>query len=127
MLKKNWLRCYQVVTEPELVESSTKLETSLAQGNYIEFCDAKLGHVTDSCKNQLWQFIQARFLTDPSTQYLNLLGINRAGISARQGYIKGKNARIKYAGNICPKLRNGAINAPFSMNFKSFLYYLLSK
>ena len=42
-------------------------------------------------------------------------------------YIKGKDSRTKGTGNICPKWRNGAINAPFCLNLKTYVYYLLSK
>ena len=76
--------CWKVVTEPELVESSSKLETSLSQGNYDEFCAAKLIKIgQDNPEAELWKFIRARFSQDPCSQYLNLLGINPAEITER--------------------------------------------
>ena len=37
----------KVITEPELVERSLRLETSLANANMTEFCESKIG----GCEN----------------------------------------------------------------------------
>jgi len=73
-----------VVTEPELVSASNKLETSLKEGNLAEFCDAKLatlGNVGDKAK--LWQFIGASFGENCDQQFIKLLGINLEELSGQ--------------------------------------------
>ena len=42
-----------------------------------------------------------------------------------QGYIKGKWSSNKVRGNIFSNWKNRALNAPFCLIFKSFLYFLL--
>ena len=82
-----------VVTEPELVSASNKLETSLKEGNLAEFCDAKLATLgNDGDKAKLWQFIGASFGENCDQQFIKLLGINLEELS---GQLK---ALIKPAG-----------------------------
>jgi len=73
-----------VVTEPELVEASSKLETSLREGNLGDFCQAKLATLgEDGDKSKLWQFIGASFGENCDQQFLKLLGINLDELSSQ--------------------------------------------
>ena len=63
----------KVVTEQNLVERSSKLETSLLNGNMSEFCELKTKDVTVADDRDVWQFIQANFEQDPRTSFLTLL------------------------------------------------------
>jgi len=71
-----------VVTEPQLVEASAKLETSLKEGNLAEFCEAKLATLgDDGDKARLWQFIGASFGQNCDQEFIKLLGINLEELS----------------------------------------------
>ena len=73
----------RVVTEPQLVESSTKLETSLSEGNFEDFCQAKLSSLGEGDKAKVWQFIGASFKDQVDQEFLNLLGIQLHELSAQ--------------------------------------------
>jgi len=71
-----------VVTEPELVEASTKLETSLREGNLAEYVQAKLVGM-EGDKAKLWQFIGASFGDNCDQEFLKLLGIDLVELSSQ--------------------------------------------
>ena len=73
----------RVVTETDLVQSSAKLETSLSEGNLQEFCQSKLASVGEGDKAKVWQFIGASFAESCDQEYLGLLGIELAELSAQ--------------------------------------------
>jgi len=84
----------RVVTEPELVAASEKLETSVAAGNYTEFCTAKLAGLEDEDQARVWRFIQASFQPQPEQQFLALLGINAADIKLKTAELAGESAKV---------------------------------
>ena len=73
-----------VVTEPELVADSAKLETSLQEGNFPDFCQAKLLQMDKkSPQAELWEYLAASFQGEAAAgQFLSLLGINHEDIKA---------------------------------------------
>lgn len=64
----------QVITEPELVERSNKLEEVLANGNFTDYCRQRADDMPDQHNRFLWYFLKANFEKDPHTEMLNLLG-----------------------------------------------------
>ena len=65
-----------VVTEPDLVADSAKLETSLQEGNFPDFCQAKLLQLGESSQAELWKYLAASFQGEAAAnQFLGLLGI----------------------------------------------------
>lgn len=64
----------QVITEPELVERSNKLEEVLASGNYIDYCRERADEMPDQQSRFFWYFLKAHFENDPHSEMLNLLG-----------------------------------------------------
>ena len=65
-----------VVTEPDLVADSAKLETSLQEGNFPDFCQAKLLQLGESSQAELWKYLAASFQGEAAAnQFLSLLGI----------------------------------------------------
>jgi len=66
----------RVITEPELVERSLRLETSIANQNVPEFCQVKAEAAVDEDDKQLWKFIGASFADSPRLEFLDLLGFN---------------------------------------------------
>lgn len=67
-----------VITEPALVQDSAKLEISLSECNYSDYCKAKLLDAgQEPNKSKLWQFLGASFAGESvASEYLDLLGIN---------------------------------------------------
>lgn len=64
----------QVITEPELIERSNKLEETLANGSYGEYCRQKADESQDQNNRYVWYFLKANFEADPRSEILNLLG-----------------------------------------------------
>lgn len=64
----------QVITESELVERSNKLESVLANGNFVDFCRQKADETSDQHNRYVWHFLKANFEQDPRSEMLNLLG-----------------------------------------------------
>ena len=73
----------KVITEPQLVESSTKLETSLSQGNLQDFCQQKLLTIENGDNAKIWQFIGACFEEQCDQEFLNLLGVQLKELSSQ--------------------------------------------
>merc|ERR1719234_1328621 len=71
-----------VVTEPDLVADSAKLETSLQEGNFPDFCQAKLLQLGESSQEaELWKYLAASFQGEAAAnQFLSLLGIQPEAI-----------------------------------------------
>lgn len=65
----------QVITEPELVARSNKLEDVLANGNFVDFCRQKADETDDQHNRYVWYFLKANFEQDPRSEMLNLLGM----------------------------------------------------
>jgi len=70
----------RVVTEQQLVDRSSKLETSLQTGNHADFIQVKVSNMEDEDEIKVWKFIGASFSNDPATEYLSLLDINLESI-----------------------------------------------
>lgn len=64
----------QVITEPELVERSAKLEEVLSNGDYVEYCRQRADEMPDQHNRFVWYFLKANFESNPHTEMLNLLG-----------------------------------------------------
>jgi len=74
---KSTVHISNVITEPQFIEASVKLETSLKEGNLKEYCQAKLSSLNDQAdKAKLWQFIGASFEENCDHQYLKIMDIN---------------------------------------------------
>merc|ERR1719210_366992 len=73
----------KVITEPELVERSLRLETSLANANMSEVCDSKIGGCESTEDQQVWRFIKANFGDNPRLEFLDLLGYNPDDVSKK--------------------------------------------
>jgi protein transport protein SEC31 len=66
----------KVVTEPDLVQKSLQLETSLKNENLAEFCNLKIAESSTKEDQQIWKFIRANFSDNPNNEFLELLGYN---------------------------------------------------
>lgn len=64
----------QVITEPELVERSTRLEEVLTKGNFIDYCRQRADEMSEQHCRFIWYFLKANFESDPHSEMLNLLG-----------------------------------------------------
>lgn len=81
-----------MVTEPELVERSLRLETSIANSNMPEFCDSKIGTSVSADDQQVWRFVKANFGDSPRLDFLDLLGYNPDEMSKKVGRTDIRNA-----------------------------------
>ncbi len=73
----------KVVTEPELVERSLRLETSIQNQNLPEFCESKVASSSSSDDEQLWRFVGANFADNPRLRFLDLLGFNSEAVAEK--------------------------------------------
>ncbi|GAB6018875.1 Protein transport protein Sec31A [Chamberlinius hualienensis] len=64
----------QVVEDLDVNREAKQLEEVLVNGNYSEFCSAKIGLSTETTERDMWSFIEAKFDPDPKSKYLSLLG-----------------------------------------------------
>ena len=100
----------KVVTEPALVDSSLKLETSLSEGNFQEFCQAKLVSPGSSDKAKVWQFIEASFGQQCDQQFLNLLGIQLGELTTQLRTMLKPATQNGAAGDVANSLAGMDIN-----------------
>nr|XP_042906130.1 protein transport protein Sec31A [Parasteatoda tepidariorum] len=83
----------QVVTEPELLKNSEKLESSLANGNLVEFCQSKVEGSRNEQEKLVWNFLQATFNSTPRAQMLSLLGYSYEKVGSEiNSILKSKGA-----------------------------------
>ncbi len=74
---------HRVVTEPELVERSRKLETSIQNQNLPEFCESKIGSSASEEDEKVWRFVRANFADNPRLEFLDLLGYNMEAVAEK--------------------------------------------
>ena len=79
----------KVVTEPDLVQKSLQLETSLKHENLAEFCDLKIIESITKEDQQIWKFIRANFSDNPNQEFLELLGYNPDRIRSQISSVSG--------------------------------------
>uniref|UniRef100_A0A6B2EKZ1 Protein transport protein Sec31A n=1 Tax=Phlebotomus kandelakii TaxID=1109342 RepID=A0A6B2EKZ1_9DIPT len=73
----------QIITEPELVQRSNRLESVLQQGDFLEYCKQKADQTSDQFSRYLWYFLKANFDANPQVEMLNLLGYHKEDIAAK--------------------------------------------
>ncbi|CAL8099465.1 unnamed protein product [Orchesella dallaii] len=66
----------QIVTLPEFIDRSKKLEEALQTGSLEFYCSEKARVATDSQEARIWEFLQASFSQNPRQAYVSLLGFN---------------------------------------------------
>ena len=101
----------KVVTEPALIDSSVKLETSLSVGNFQEFCQAKLMSPGSSEKAKVWQFIEASFGQQCDQQFLKLLGIHLEELTTQLKTMLKPASQNGAAGDVSNSIAGMDINA----------------
>jgi len=100
-----------VVTEPELVADSAKLETSLQEGNFPDFCQAKLLQMDKkSPQAELWEYLAASFQGEAAAgQFLSLLGINHEDIKAAINSVLKPEEVTKALDNLAVEEKKGVM------------------
>ncbi|XP_054720841.1 protein transport protein Sec31A-like [Uloborus diversus] len=73
-IPSRYVHISQVITEPELLKKSEKLESSLANGNLLEFCQNRVENSSTDQEKITWNFLQATFNNAPRAKMLSLLG-----------------------------------------------------
>ncbi|XP_023226649.1 protein transport protein Sec31A-like [Centruroides sculpturatus] len=102
-LPQNIVNVSSVITESELINRATKLESALSTDNLNEFCQVKLNEIFDKQEKLTWDFIQAMLNSSPRTKMINLLGYNSENISSQIGKIikqkEGKENKNDFESN----------------------------
>jgi len=65
----------QVITDQDLVEKAQYLQSVLATGNLIEYCNYKIEIADQESDSTVWKYIMATFYKDKKEKILQLLGI----------------------------------------------------
>ena len=99
-----------VVTEPELVADSAKLETSLQEGNFPDFCQVKLLQLGESSQAELWKYLAASFQGEAAaSQFLNLLGIQPDAIKQTLRAVIKPEEVTEAIGNLAVEEKKGVM------------------
>ena len=100
-----------VVTEPDLVADSAKLETSLQEGNFPDFCQAKLLQLGESSQAELWKYLAASFQGEAAAnQFLTLLGIQPEAIKQTlKAALKPEEEVTEAIGNLAVEEKKGVM------------------
>jgi len=90
-----------VVTEPDLIQRSMRLECTLESRNLPEFCQTKKEETMDRDR-EVWSFIEAALDSDPRMKYLNLLGYepNEVAENINKSLRKTKPANANRRGSL---------------------------
>ncbi|XP_076368334.1 COPII coat complex component secretory 31 isoform X2 [Tachypleus tridentatus] len=81
----------QIVTEPEVLNRATQLESALNTSNLADFCHKKVQAITDSYKQLAWNFLQANFDQSPRASMLSLLGYDPQDVNMQINTMIKKN------------------------------------
>ncbi|XP_071129998.1 protein transport protein Sec31A-like isoform X4 [Mytilus edulis] len=73
----------QVVTETELLNSSSQLEQALVNGQYVEFCAMKSANSSDEIQENIWNFLRVNFEKEPREHYIELLGYDKTELARK--------------------------------------------
>lgn len=99
----------QLVTEPELLRKSDKLESSLTNGNLVEFCHSKVESSQNEQERITWSFLQATFSGSPRKKMLSLLGYDSEKITAEiNTIIKDKGGLILEQADLTDQMLNSS-------------------
>jgi len=100
-----------VVTEPDLVADSAKLETSLQEENFTDFCQAKLLQLGESSQAELWKYLAASFQGEAAAnQFLSLLGIQPEAIKQTlKAVLKPAEEVTEAIGNLAVEEKKGVM------------------
>ncbi|CAG7824437.1 unnamed protein product [Allacma fusca] len=80
----------QVVTLPDFLGRSQKLEAALASGNLGEFCEEKSIQTANENESRIWRYLRASFAHNPAHEYLDMLGFNPNEINGKLATLLGK-------------------------------------
>ncbi|XP_060064136.1 protein transport protein Sec31A-like [Ylistrum balloti] len=73
----------QVVTETDLITSSSQLEQALMNGQYVEFCAMKAANCQDAMQESIWNFLRVNFEKEPREHYIQLLGYDKTDLAKK--------------------------------------------
>ncbi|XP_069125025.1 protein transport protein Sec31A-like isoform X1 [Argopecten irradians] len=73
----------QVVTETDLITSSSQLEQALMNGQYVEFCAMKAANCQDTMQESIWNFLRVNFEKEPREHYIQLLGYDKTDLAKK--------------------------------------------
>jgi len=80
-----------MVSEPELLDRATKLESALGQGHYADFCSEQAQTASSSDLALLWKYLGAQFEAHPQSATLTLLGYPLDQLNASLDQVAGQD------------------------------------
>lgn len=100
----------QLVSEPELLNRASTLDSALSQGLYSNFCTEQAQASSSTDLTLLWNYLGAQFETHPQSATLTLLGYPLETLNATLDAIVGENVD-QLANNISQLSTNGDISS----------------
>ena len=97
---KSEVKIGNVVTEKAIVERSTKLETSLANDNMYEFCEAKVADTASVDNQTVWRFIKANYEADARSAFMTLLGYDSSKPANADAQAQGQDQDFQVSDRI---------------------------
>ncbi|KAK7120107.1 hypothetical protein R3I94_020205 [Phoxinus phoxinus] len=73
----------QVVTETDFLDRSNQLQATLAAGNFLEYCRAKVEAAPNEFEKTIWSFLKVNFEEDARGKYLELLGYKKEELTLK--------------------------------------------
>ncbi|KAK2871514.1 hypothetical protein Q8A67_024041 [Cirrhinus molitorella] len=73
----------QVVTETDFLDRSNQLQTTLASGNFLEYCQTKIEAAQSEFEKTVWSFLKVNFEEDGRGKYLDLLGYKKEELALK--------------------------------------------
>ncbi|XP_073686381.1 protein transport protein Sec31A isoform X5 [Garra rufa] len=83
----------QVVTETDFLDRSNQLQTTLAGGNFLEYCQTKIEAAQSEFEKTVWSFLKVNFEEDARGKYLDLLGYKKEELALKVASALERNCK----------------------------------
>ncbi|KAM4636086.1 protein transport protein Sec31B isoform 2-T2 [Discoglossus pictus] len=85
----------QVTTEQEFLARSSELQTALASGNLLSYCQNKVQSTSQVFDKNIWNFLKVNFEQDAREKYLKLLGYSKEELDKKISSALGESWQSK--------------------------------
>ncbi|XP_030059374.1 protein transport protein Sec31B isoform X1 [Microcaecilia unicolor] len=85
----------QVTTEKDLLARSRELQTALASGNLLPYCQRKVENSELQSEKNIWNFLKVNFERDARIKFLKLLGYSKEQLNMKISSLLGDNTLDK--------------------------------
>nr|XP_033796841.1 protein transport protein Sec31B isoform X2 [Geotrypetes seraphini] len=81
----------QVTTEKDFLVQSRELQTALASGNLLPYCQSKVENSELQSEKNIWNFLKVNFEHDARIKFLKLLGYSKEQLNKKISSLLGEN------------------------------------